>query len=160
MWKMGEELEGMYSIGIDQNQPLKGPLNLLGLLDRESRYPIYKSFYSQLPLNDALVLTRTCKKIRRDYLEKRWDIDRRLTRFVKHPLRFRSELGKHNSLISGSFALQFFAQTLWPEADLDVFVEDGAALASFDAYIQDEEKYELHTTNNCRGYAMNSLVEV
>jgi hypothetical protein len=83
-----------------------------------------------------------------------------LTRFVKDPCRLRSELGRYSSLISGSFALQLFAQCLWPDSDLDVFVEQGVALDSFDTYLRNEEYYRLHLTKDQDTYAMRDLVQV
>ena len=42
---------------------------------------------------------------------------------MDNPVNFRSELAKHQGLISGSFALQFFEGVVWPKSDLDIFIE-------------------------------------
>jgi hypothetical protein len=134
-------------------------LSLVQILDPTRYYPIYDRLCSCMPLRDTLALSRTCTQMRHAYRE-RWSVDRRLTRFVKDPKRLRSELGRFASLISGSFALQFFAQCLWPDSDLDIFVERGVASDSFDTYLQNEEHYGLHSTKDQDTYAMRDLVQV
>jgi hypothetical protein len=62
-------------------------------------------------------------------------VDRSLGRFVKDPKGLRSQLAKHNSLISGEFALQFLAQGNWQVFDLDIFLDVGIALHDFSNYL-------------------------
>ncbi|KAK7887474.1 hypothetical protein LTR67_009894 [Exophiala xenobiotica] len=95
----------------------------------------------------------------RDAFQQRWNVDQRLSRFVENLTGLRSQLGKHGSLISGSFALQLFAQTFWPESDLDIFVEKGTAAADFDNYLQQEEKYCLQSNGDMDRYALTPMVE-
>lgn len=42
---------------------------------------------------------------------------------MKDPVEFRSQMSRHGAIISGSFALQFFERTMWPDADLDIWIE-------------------------------------
>ena len=98
-----------------------------------------------MPLRTTLALSSTCSKLHQASRQ-RWTVDSRLSRFVKSPLCLRSELGRHASLISGSFALQFFAQETWPESDLDIFVEQGVPMICFERYLKEEESYVLDST--------------
>ena len=134
-------------------------LDLLNILDPDRSYPIYDRLCSYLPLPSILSLSKTCKSFRLAYLQ-RWDVDRRLDRFVQSPKRLRSQLAKHGSLISGSFALQVFAQRRWPDSDLDIFVERGPAVESFEAHLCQEEHYSLQSTTDHRTYAMQDLIQV
>jgi len=52
-----------------------------------------------------------------------WNINRALKRFVNDPVGLRSSMARHEALISGSFALQFFARTVWEDSDLDIYLE-------------------------------------
>jgi hypothetical protein len=78
---------------------------------RDAYWTIFDSISSVLPIGDILALQRTCKATAPIYQElqkSQWNIDMRLKRFFKDPVRFRSKLGENNALVSGSFALQFF----------------------------------------------------
>lgn len=118
------------------------PVTLLDVLDADRYYPVYDQLCSYMPVPSVLALSATCKQLRNAFQE-RYSVDHRLLRFVEDPLRLRSELGRHGALISGSFALQFFAQQTWLDSDLDIFVERGAAAEAFDTYLQKEEHYCL-----------------
>ncbi|RMZ88245.1 hypothetical protein DV736_g4532, partial [Chaetothyriales sp. CBS 134916] len=131
----------------------------LTLVKMLSQYnPVYDRL-AWLSLQTALVLSQTCRQLRRAYLE-RWRVDGRLRRFVQNPQHLRSELGKYASLISGSFALQFFAQEQWPESDLDIFVEQGPAMESLERHLQEDEHYCLISTADHSEYAMRTLVQI
>ncbi|KAI1384905.1 uncharacterized protein F4822DRAFT_376672 [Hypoxylon trugodes] len=52
-----------------------------------------------LDTKSALNLYQTSWSMRHHFLYNEWDINTRLKRFVKHPLRFRSQLGHSNALI-------------------------------------------------------------
>ncbi|KAJ9501151.1 hypothetical protein H2202_003709 [Exophiala xenobiotica] len=129
---------------------------LVGVLNL---FPVSEQFWSTLPLKSAIALSQTCHQMR-DAFQRRWNVDQRLSRFVENPTGLRSQLGKHGSLISGSFALQLFAQTFWPESDLDIFVEKGTAAVDFDNYLQQEEKYCLQSSGDMAGYTITPMVEV
>ncbi len=134
-----------------------------GLLNtfNPSRYPeLHDRLCSLLNIQDALSLSSACKNLREAH-KQRFDVDKRLERFVRNPQRLRSQLGKHGSLISGSFALQLFAQTRWKDSDLDIFVDErGEAVTEFHTYLQQEENYCLESAQDQEMYAMERLAQV
>ena len=132
---------------LTQTSPAQVPRTLLDILDTNRYYPIYERLCSCLPIRSTLALASTCRQLRQSY-QQRWDVNSRLERFVKDPMRLRSQLGQHGSLISGSFVLQFFLRKTWPESDLDLFVEQGAPTEAFDKYLREDEKYQLQSTVN------------
>ena len=134
--------------------------SLLDILNPDYFFGIYDHWCSLAPLKSILALSQTCKQMHRAF-QQRWNVDSRLQRFVKNPSQLRSQLGKHGSLISGSFAIQFFKQQLWKDSDLDIFVEQGEAVTGFDRYLQQDEDYRLESTNDPHGkYAMRGLIQV
>ena len=110
-------------------------LTLLEVVDLERYFPVHQQLWSVLPVESALALSQTCRQLRAAHL-RNFNINQRLTYFVRDPTRLRPQLGKHGALISGSFALQLLAQTRWLDSDLDIFVESGAAAEELDAYLQ------------------------
>lgn len=79
---------------------------------------------------------------------------------MRDPQLFRSELGKHNALVSGSVALQFFERVVWRESDLDVFIEEGENAGTFHKYLTEKEYYKLNTTAFFPGYMMSDIEQV
>lgn len=67
---------------------------------------------------------------------------------MKDPFGFRSKIGQNGAIISGSFALQYFARVMWEEADLDIWVKVPDDPADFDElnslgfYLQEYEGYK------------------
>lgn len=107
---------------------------------------------------DIICLRRTCKDIR-EYLQ--WDINAKLQRFFNNPCAFRSELGRCEALISGSFALQFFERVTWPQSDLDIFAEEGGNFHSMCIYLESKEGYKLQPVEVVpKGYLITQLGEV
>jgi len=88
---------------------------------------------------DLLVLRRVCKAFYQiEDLQRRFNINILLRPFVSDPYTFRSELGKHDALISGVFALDFF-ELGWPNVPiLDLFVQTGAQADEIQRYIKDD----------------------
>ena len=73
-------------------------------------------------------LSRTCRQAHdaiKPYIPRAFDIDRALRRFFDDPLAFRSLQAQTGTLISGSFALQFFARTFYCNSDLDLYCNYG-----------------------------------
>ncbi|KAL8686449.1 MAG: hypothetical protein Q9218_007098 [Villophora microphyllina] len=70
-------------------------------------------------------------------------MDRRLRRFVKDPKALRSFMGKHDVLISGSFAIQFFERVTWDESDLDLYAEQGPNAEALEKYLCEQEGYKF-----------------
>ncbi|KAH0371254.1 hypothetical protein KCU65_g1915, partial [Aureobasidium melanogenum] len=73
----------------------------------------------------------------------RWNINRRLARFVNDPKEFRSRLGEADALISGTFALLFFAQLYCLDSGLDIYVRQGSKADALIRYIGDDKSYEF-----------------
>jgi hypothetical protein len=79
---------------------------------------------------DLLRLSRTRRAVHNAYQvysRRAFDVNRRLARFFRDPIEFRSRQARGGTLISGSFALQFFDRTLYPESDLDLYLHHGEA---------------------------------
>ncbi|KEQ59056.1 uncharacterized protein M437DRAFT_88006 [Aureobasidium melanogenum CBS 110374] len=72
-----------------------------------------------------------------------WNIDRRLARFVNDPKEFRSRLGEADALISGTFALLFFAQLYWLDSGLDIYVHQGSKADALIRYIGADKNYKF-----------------
>ncbi|KAI1638414.1 hypothetical protein F4809DRAFT_599895 [Biscogniauxia mediterranea] len=106
-------------------------------------YPIRERIVRCLDTRDALHLCETSWAMRHDIKANEWDINVKLGRFVKDPVGFRSQLGRSDALISGSFALQFFERVVWPEADLDIMVQDGESLDGLAKLLIEKEGYEM-----------------
>jgi hypothetical protein len=70
-------------------------------------------------------LNHQTHEILQSYMKSAFSIDRLLLRFFPDPAKFRAIQRSTNTLISGSTALQFFARTLWPESDLDLYLWPG-----------------------------------
>ncbi|KAG9560990.1 hypothetical protein KCU97_g17663, partial [Aureobasidium melanogenum] len=73
----------------------------------------------------------------------RWNINQRLARFVNDPKEFRSRLGEADALISGTFALLFFAQLYWLDSGLDVYVQQGPKANALLRYIGEDKSYKF-----------------
>ena len=100
----------------------------------------------RIDIGDIFRLTRTCKSLRylyRSLKETQWNVDRRLRRFVREPVALRSEMGRHDAVISGSFATQFFDRVLWSSSDLDIFAQQGSSAEAMSNYLQLQEHYKM-----------------
>ncbi|KAL9580239.1 MAG: hypothetical protein Q9212_004611 [Teloschistes hypoglaucus] len=119
---------------------------LLNILDYDSQYPVCDRICSFLPIGDLVNLTRTCRQLSSLYqnlLPAQWNVDRRLLGFVNDPKALRSFMGKHDVLISGSFAIQFFERVTWKESDLDLYAEAGPSTEALDKYLCEKEGYRI-----------------
>ncbi|KAJ9604902.1 hypothetical protein H2200_010291 [Cladophialophora chaetospira] len=132
---------------------------LLEVVDSERYFPIHQYLWSVLPVKTAVALSQTCRQLRAAHL-RTFNINQRLSYFVRDPAGLRSQLGKNGALISGSFALQLLAQKRWPDSDLDIFVEAGATTEELHVYLQQIEHYRLKTTQTDGGYPMMLIKEV
>ncbi|KAI1418746.1 hypothetical protein F5Y12DRAFT_721893 [Xylaria sp. FL1777] len=108
-----------------------------------SQYPIQSRIIPDLDTKSILHLCRVSSGLRADIYSYLWDINKRLGRFFQNPIAFRTELGRADALISGSFALQFFANKFWPESDLDINLRDGEGVERLGRYLVEVEGYEL-----------------
>ena len=140
-----------------QNDPPKAnPSRLIELLQLDCWFPIASRIGDFLSITDIINVTRTCKflsNLYRSLLPHKWDVDRALKPFVDDPKGFRSQLGRCDALVSGSFALQFFMRTLWPDSDLDIFVKHGSRSTDMERFVLDFEGYTLSNVVDGDNYA-------
>lgn len=130
-----------YKASLLADPPKKRKLTFFYLLNL---YPVFHGVTSLLPIRDIIALTRTCRGLSKTYqymLPVQWNIDRTLQRFVNDPCEFRSQMGRHNALVSGSLALQFFERVVWNDSDMDVFITKGDGATEFSRYICRRENY-------------------
>ena len=106
-------------------------------------YEILKKICSYLSTAECLVFSQVCKRYYQVMnLQRCFNINTLLSPFVSDPRIFRSELGKHDALISGVFALNFF-ELGWSNVPvLDLFVEVGGRTDEIVTYIKDHEGYD------------------
>ena len=119
--------------------------SLLGVL---ALYPIFNTLCSHLDIGGLLTVRKISKKLDTHlstHMKERWNINRRLARFVRDPRKLRSEMARHGALISGSFVIQFFDDVIFQGSDLDIYVEDGEAASAFHHYLRQVECYTLDT---------------
>lgn len=157
-------VNGATCVSLPLTQPSRSPRFLLNLLiHHEQYYPIFDRICSYLSIADILTLRRTCKQLSNLYhvlLETQWNVNSRLRRFVKDPQGIRTQLGRHDALISGGFALQFFERVTWKESDLDIFIESGPGPIAFGNYLTEVEGYYLTTTKDNTEYPNSDIIEV
>jgi hypothetical protein len=85
-----------------QQRPKKG----MSLLDVLALYPIFDTLCSHLDIGGLLTLRKLSKQLSThlsSHMNERWNVNRRLGRFVRNPIGFRSQMARHDALISGSF---------------------------------------------------------
>lgn len=123
------------------------PRTLVSLFDT-ALYPIRQGIMSHLDTKDILNLLKTCWTMRHNIKANEWDINDRLSRFLDSPTAFRSQLGRSNALISGSFALQFFERVVWPDSDLDIMVQEGEDLERMAKHLIESEGYKMVSEND------------
>ena len=117
--------------------------NLIGpgteLLFRYST--IYDRILSCLPpisLTRMSSVNRAVRLATQDFASRAYNINRRLERFVKDPMSFRSLMARMGLVISGSFALQFFDRTYYPKSDLDLYLHPNRHMIEVGLYLERE----------------------
>ncbi|KAI4736606.1 hypothetical protein E4T50_12913 [Aureobasidium sp. EXF-12298] len=120
---------------------------LLDIFIQHERYSlVFDNIYQRLGIRDIIAISRTCKRLSSFYknmLPCRWNINRRLSRFVNDVKEFRSKLGEAEALISGTFALLFFAQLYWLDSGLDIYVRQGSKADNLIRYIGEDKNYKF-----------------
>lgn len=108
-------------------------------------YPICESICKHLDVQTLLALQRTTKQISANMTlekKKRWgNVNKRLSRFVFDPEGLRSQMGRCDAVISGSFVLQHIDDTFWEDSNLDIFVQDGDGADELVRHLVDNEGY-------------------
>jgi hypothetical protein len=129
--------------------------SVVDVLRDECYYPIQDTLWQHLGIQDIVNLTRTCKALQplyRRLVNTQWNLNNRLKRFVEDPMEFRRTLGMCGAIISGSFALQYFARVVWPESDLDIFAQQDH-FESLSAFLTMREGYRLTDERLLEDYA-------
>ncbi|KAF5238851.1 hypothetical protein FANTH_10179 [Fusarium anthophilum] len=73
------------------------------------------------------------------------NITRQLQPFVRDPLRFRQELGKHDGLIAGDSVRNFFEFNRWEVSSLLLYIKQGPKYQGFIKYLLDHEGYKAYS---------------
>ena len=123
----------------------KSPQKFLfaSLLTFQEPLEIFEKICSYLNMAEFQLLRQVCKRCYHvENLQRRFNINKLLCPFVSDVQRFRSELGKHDALISGGFALSFFDLGWSNVPVLDIFVEAGGQTDGLVAYIKNSEGYD------------------
>lgn len=124
------------------NSELQQQSKLASFLASQKPYEIFDKVCSYLSTAEFLVFRQVCKQYYQVKNTQRYfDINTRLRSFVSDPCMFRSQLGKHDALISGIFALNFL-ESGWSNVPiLDLFVKAGGQTDGLVTYIKDHEGY-------------------
>jgi hypothetical protein len=157
-------LGGSETKGVQAQSSQKQSTRPIDVLDN---YAIFNRLCLHLDIARILPLKRVTKRWSghiSTHLKERWNINKKLKRFIADPQRFRTELGRHDALISGSFVIQFLNGVVWDESDLDIYVHEVKA-AELGHYLITEEGYELQASSSlvdAAGYPDNEadLVKV
>ena len=104
---------------------------------------IFDKICSYLNMADFMKFRQVCKRYYQvENLQRYFNLDMLLRPFVSDPRIFQSELGKHDALISGVFALDFFQFDRSDVPVLDLFVKTGGQTDGLVAYIKDCANYD------------------
>lgn len=119
---------------------------------------VFDNLCTFLNPRDLFALRATTKQLSDSFdtlFKTQWNINRSLGRFSRDPVQFRSMMAKCDALISGSFALQFFARTVWMDSDLDIYIESypEVKIKTFGEYLAAEEGYALDNTKGIHDYS-------
>ncbi|KAJ8482370.1 hypothetical protein ONZ51_g5420 [Trametes cubensis] len=71
-------------------------------------------------------------------MDRAFNVNKRLSRYFRDPSAFRSLQARTATVISGSFALQFFDRTFYPESDLDLYVHPNPLVLDVGLYLDTE----------------------
>lgn len=122
---------------------------LIELLSSNSTNPslyIVDKILFNLGIADIYALHAACRSLRWlvSYMSQSpslLNINKQLGPFVKDPVRFRYELGKHDGLIAGEFVRNFLEFGRWNVPSLLVYVPQGSKSQGFIKHLRDEEQY-------------------
>lgn len=111
-------------------------------LELLSRHPIYDTIFScltPLALTRMASVNRQVRAVTKDFAARAYNVNRRLARFFNEPLLFRSLMARTHMVISGSFALQFFDRTYYPDSDLDLYLHPDRNVIYVGLFLEEEE---------------------
>lgn len=124
---------------MDATMELDTPLN--AGLEMFRRHPIYDNIFSYLTplsLTRMASVNRAIRRVTKDFAARAYNVNTRLARFVSEPLMFRSLMARTHMVISGSFALQFFDRTYYPDSDLDLYLHPDRNIIEIGEYFEQE----------------------
>ncbi|PPQ96722.1 hypothetical protein CVT26_010275 [Gymnopilus dilepis] len=87
-------------------------------------------FFAELDIDAIISLSKTSSALHSAYTfyaKEAWDPTKRFASWFKNPAAFRRLLSRTNSVISGSFALQFFDRSYYPTGDMDIYLRVAGA---------------------------------
>ncbi|KAI0765137.1 hypothetical protein C8Q74DRAFT_1286445 [Fomes fomentarius] len=111
------------------------------LVDAFSCHLIYDNILSRLELSSLIHLSAINRVIRhatQDFNWRAYNIDKRLKRFFKDPCAFRSLQARTAAIISGSFAVQFFDRSFYPDSDVDIFVHPNRDMLDIGLFVSSQ----------------------
>jgi hypothetical protein len=123
--------------------------NLIQLLSSNSQHPslnIVDTVLFHLCIADIYALHATCRSLRWlvSYMTESpslLNINTQLGPFIKDPVRFRHQLGKHDGLLAGDFVQTFFDFGRWDVSTMLIYIERGPKSQALLNYLHDEEQY-------------------
>lgn len=140
----------------------KPPFTSTNLLDVLSLYPICDRLCSHLDISGLLLLNKISKSLFGNigaHLKKRWDINRKLTRFVRDPERLRSLLGKYDALISGkpNFLMSLPLHVNFHGANYETVIQE-VLLSSF--WMVSHGKNQILISTSCQDLLLLNWVDI
>lgn len=92
-----------------------------------SIYPIFNTICKHLNPGELIAFQATTKRLSAMFdtvYKSQWNVNRLLERFVVDPKTLRCLMARHDALIGGSIAFQFFDRVTWKgNSDLDIYVQ-------------------------------------
>ncbi|KLO11401.1 hypothetical protein SCHPADRAFT_831197, partial [Schizopora paradoxa] len=79
----------------------------------------------------------------KDYMKRTFDVNKHLERFFPDPFAFRTLQAATNLIVSGSNALQFMNRCVYPESDLDMYVDVHNAYTACGWMLDAERMYDF-----------------
>ncbi|PPR00586.1 hypothetical protein CVT26_009861 [Gymnopilus dilepis] len=87
-------------------------------------------FFAELDIKAIVSLSKTSSALHSAYIfyaKQTWEPTKHFASWFEHPAAFRRLLARTNSVISGSFALQFFDRIYYPTSDMDIYLRVAGA---------------------------------
>ncbi|EJF59016.1 hypothetical protein DICSQDRAFT_89976 [Dichomitus squalens LYAD-421 SS1] len=106
-----------------------------------SRHPIYDNVFSRLSPRELIRMSSVNRVIHsgvQDFSLRAYNVNRRLSRSFGDSFAFRSLMARTHMVISGSFALQLFDRTYYPDSDLDLYVHPDRSIAEVGLWLEKE----------------------
>lgn len=105
------------------------------------RPPVYDAIFSCLTpvgLIRMALVSRAVHSAIKEFKRRAYNINKRLAYYFDDPLSFRSLMARTHMVISGSFALQFFDRSFYPNSDLDLYIRPDTSIEVVGSYLLNE----------------------